>query len=187
MEPTVRSEPYPKHIQFPTEFLNGVENSGLPQHELHLKKSAVIILLRNLSARKGRCNGTRHRIIDAASRLVSAQRLDAEEDEEIVLIPKINARTRDGEWPFVMKRLQFPVRLAYGITFNRSQGQSLDRCGTTLPASAWTHGQLCVGLSRCGDKRSARACANQDEFRQLGLPENAACTRNAACPEALIN
>ena len=42
----------------------------------------MIILLRNLSTRKGRCNGTRCRAIDAASRLASAQRLDAEEDEE---------------------------------------------------------------------------------------------------------
>lgn len=44
---------------YTTEFLNTLEFSGVPPHKLTLKLGCVIMLLRNLSARDGLCNGTR--------------------------------------------------------------------------------------------------------------------------------
>ena len=44
---------------FPPEFLNSIQISGLPPHQLKLKVNQAIILVRNISNRKGLCNGTR--------------------------------------------------------------------------------------------------------------------------------
>ena len=62
-----------------------------------------------------------------------------------------------------MNRLQFPLRLAYAITFNKAQGQTLDKVlldGRTRKHrhheshGAFTHGQLYVALSRVQTRAS---------------------------------
>lgn len=67
---------------------------------------------------------------------------------EDVLIPRIPMIPND--LPFEFKRLQFPIRLAFAITINKSQGQSLDVCGINLELPVFSHGQLYVACSRVG-------------------------------------
>ena len=47
------------NAKFPVEFLNSLNLSGLPDHELHLKVGCVVMVLRNISPSIGLCNGTR--------------------------------------------------------------------------------------------------------------------------------
>ena len=51
--------------------------------------------------------------------------------------------------PVLLKRLQFPVRLAFAMTINKSQGQSVEHVGINLQTSVFSHGQLYVAFSRC--------------------------------------
>jgi ATP-dependent DNA helicase PIF1 len=51
---------------------------------------------------------------------------------------------------FGFKRLQFPVRLAFAMTINKAQGQSLQVCGLNLENPCYSHGQLYVACSRVG-------------------------------------
>lgn len=50
-------------------------------------------------------------------------------------------------------RVQFPLRTAYAMTINKSQGQTLTRIGLDLRSSPFAHGQLYVALTRA-QKRS---------------------------------
>jgi ATP-dependent DNA helicase PIF1 len=52
--------------------------------------------------------------------------------------------------PFEFKRLQFPVRLAFAMAFNKAQGQSLQVCGLKLENPCFSHGQLYVACSHVG-------------------------------------
>ena len=48
---------------------------------------------------------------------------------------------------FQLKRRQFPVHLAFSITINKAQGQSVRRVGIDLRVPVFSHGQLYVALS----------------------------------------
>jgi ATP-dependent DNA helicase PIF1 len=69
-----------------------------------------------------------------------------------VLIPRIPMIPTD--LPFDFKRLQFPVRLAFAMAINKSQGQSLEVCGINLEFPCFAHGQLYVACSRVGKPSS---------------------------------
>ena len=44
---------------YPVEFLNSLNLSGLPLHDIKLKVGAAVMLLRNLDPHSSLCNGTR--------------------------------------------------------------------------------------------------------------------------------
>ena len=48
-----------------------------------------------------------------------------------------------------MQRLQFPIHLAFAMTINKAQGQSVKHVGINLRTPCFTHSQLYVALSRC--------------------------------------
>jgi hypothetical protein len=52
---------------------------------------------------------------------------------------------------FTLTRMQFPIRLAFAMTINKSQGQSLLYVGVDLRKPVFTYGQLYVALSRTTD------------------------------------
>ena len=47
-------------LEYPVEFLNLLNPSGLTEHELYLKVGAPVILLCNFDVKAGHCNGTKY-------------------------------------------------------------------------------------------------------------------------------
>ena len=64
------------------------------------------------------------------------------------MLPKIALSLQDSALPINMARCQFPGRLAYCLTVNKAQGQSLRYVGIHLPKPVFSHGQLCIAVSR---------------------------------------
>ena len=65
-----------------------------------------------------------------------------------VLIPRIQLTPLDTLHPVTFNRRQYPLRLCYTMTINKSQGQSLKQAALYLPRKVFTHNQLYVVLSR---------------------------------------
>jgi len=51
--------------------------------------------------------------------------------------------------PFIFKLLQFPVRLAFAMTINKTQRQSLCVAGLNLENPYFSHGQLTMLYAPC--------------------------------------
>jgi hypothetical protein len=69
-------------------------------------------------------------------------------DGENRYIPRIllTNEMKGGGW--IHCRRQFPVRLCFAMTINKSQGQSVRTVGVDLHSPVFTHGQLNVAFTR---------------------------------------
>ena len=67
----------------------------------------------------------------------------------MVFIPRITLAPSAEDLPIPLRQQQFPIRLAFAMTINKSQGQSLAHVRLDLRSPVFSHGQLYVGLSRC--------------------------------------
>jgi ATP-dependent DNA helicase PIF1 len=134
-----------------------------------------IMLLRNLRPAEGLCNGTRLVITDIYPRIIKARILTGDYKGAEHLIPRIKLFSKDGDLPYTLERVQFPVRPCFAITVNKSQGQSLHTVGVDLQLPAFSHGQLYVALSRVTDVYEL----------SLLLREDVSTIRNIVYPELL--
>jgi hypothetical protein len=166
--------------RFPSEYLNSLSPAGMPQHRLCLKEGMPLMLLRNLNPMEGLCNGTRLIMKEVINgRLLKAVIANGDKAGRVVLIPRITLQPSDDVYAFQWQRRQFPVRVAFAMTINKSQGQSLERVCVWLEEPVFTHGQLYVASSRVGHPDNICFAIKQ----RPDLPPTA--TRNVVYKEVL--
>lgn len=141
---------------FPIEYVNSLTPSGMPPHKLILKVGAIVMLLRNINTYRGLCNGTRIIVINYQKEVLEGIILCGSHKGDHVLIPKLKLTSNETDAPVVFSRTQFPIRLAFCITINKSQGQTFNRIGIYLNDPIFSHGQLYVALSRAKDPNNIR-------------------------------
>lgn len=130
-----------------TEYLNTLNLPSLPPDKLRLRKHCIVMLIRNISINEGLCNGTRLQILDFSNHLLKCKVLTGDKKNEIVFLNRITLCCKD-EYGFTFKRRQFPIKLAFAMTINKSQGQTFDKIAIDLRKDVFNHGQLYVALSR---------------------------------------
>jgi hypothetical protein len=83
----------------------------------------------------------------------------------VVFISRMNIQPSNEDLHIPLSHRQFPVRLAFVMTINKSQGQSVTHVGLDLRVPVFSHGQLYVALSRCtsGNRIKALFPANSDD------------------------
>ncbi|KAF6141670.1 hypothetical protein GIB67_001222 [Kingdonia uniflora] len=55
--------------------------------------------------------------------------------------------SNETKWPFILRRQQFPLKVCFTITINKSQGQTPKNVGIYLSRPMFSHGQLYVAVS----------------------------------------
>jgi ATP-dependent DNA helicase PIF1 len=157
---------------YPAEYLNTLKFTGLPPHNLIVKIGAPIMLLRNLNLAGGMCNGTRMIVTQTLSKIIEARIVTGTRISQKVFIPRIVLIEKDEKLPFVFKRKQFPVKLCYAMTINKSQGQSLNKIGVYLPEPVFGHGQLYVAHSRSTSPQGLKMVIKQQPGKDPNTTKN---------------
>ena len=165
----------------PVEFLHSLNASGLPIAELRLKQGCPIIILRNIDSKRGLCNGTRATITRMSNRLLEICLMSGDHVGETALIPRITLTPSLTGLDFAIKLncRQFPIQLAFAMTINKSQGQTIKHVGIDLRKEVFAHGQLYVALSRATSPKHINVLLPHDSENNR--------TRNVVYSEILLD
>jgi hypothetical protein len=95
--------------------------------------------------------------------VIGANILKGKQLGQRVFIPRVDLIPSEDEFPVTIRRRQFPIRPAFAMTINKSQGQTFKRVGIYLPSPVFSHGQLYVAFSRATSKNNVRIKIQQTE------------------------
>jgi hypothetical protein len=166
-------------LNYPVEYLNEINCGTLPLAKLELKIGCPVMMLKNLDAPNGVCNGSRGILTRYSNRVLEVRLLTGQHAGQTVFIPRVANQPGEDENAFRFTRRQFPIRVCFSMTINKSQGQSVRHVGLDLRSPAFTHGQFYVAVSRVTSVSNIKAIWNE------GIEE--AKTQNVVYKEVLLD
>jgi hypothetical protein len=125
---------------------------------LHLKQEKV-----TLSSKIRLANNTRVRILEISPQKTAIRVQTLGNHPKSATIPRIRFKFRLQKGnSFQMTRIQFPLRLAYCMTYNKSQGQTLHKVLLDVTTPPFAHGHLYVALSRVTIMQTSESSAMEE-------------------------
>ncbi|PIA26872.1 hypothetical protein AQUCO_08600024v1 [Aquilegia coerulea] len=146
--------------------------SGVPNHLLELKVGIPVMLIRNINPRKGLCNGTRLVVTGLEPMLIRATIITGSKIGSKVTIHRVVASSAPTKWKFILQRRQFPLKVCFAMTINKSQGQTLQHVGIYLARPVFSHGQLYVAVSRITTRKGLKILIKREEDEPIGYTKN---------------
>jgi hypothetical protein len=165
-------------LNYPVEYFNEINCGSLPLAKLELKIGCPIMVLKNLDAANGVCNGSRGILTRHSNRVLEVRLLTGEHAGETVFIPRVANQPSEEENAFIFTRRQFPIRVCFAMTINKSQGQSVKFVGLDVRSPAFTHGQFYVAVSRVTSVSNLKVIWNE--------ADREAKTQNVVYSEVLL-
>ena len=153
--------------------------NGVPPNELNIKVNDICFLLRTISKRDHLCKNVRVKILQISTFKIKVLTLG--EVQSIRYIPRIRFKI-NHPIGFTLVRTQFPLQLAYAMTKNKSQGQTLPWSVNDVSVESFSHGQEYVAVSRPQEfLHTAMFCLEEQ------IIDGAVCFRNVVYPELFEN
>jgi ATP-dependent DNA helicase PIF1 len=147
--------------------LNEYTNSQVPNHTLTLKVDDICFIMRPLKA-SGLASNTRVRIHDIKHKVITVKILDSDNPNHFVFVPRMRFNfCLKYTSAYNMTRVQFPLKLCYGMTVDKSQGQSFEDVLLDFTDESFSHGQTYVGFSRARNYKNVRIIVQDDKVMDL--------------------
>ena len=146
-----------------TDFMSQINQPGVPPHILRLKIGCVCTVERNLLLTEKVAHNTKVILEKVAKHYLEV--LDPATKRHH-LIPRITFMVRLPKTSLTFTRRQYPLRLAYAVTVNKSQGQTLSMSVVDLRTDPFAHGQLYVALSRVKCRKDILVLSSPEDVHQ---------------------
>ncbi|XP_021733394.1 uncharacterized protein LOC110700196 [Chenopodium quinoa] len=135
---------------YPTKFINKLCPGGMSPHQLVLKKDCPVTLLRNIMPSEGLCNGTRLVCKTFLPNVIVCEISVGQYKGTPVFVHRANLRPpANSSYPFAFERKQFPIKLCFAMTINKSQGQTLNQVSIYLPRPCFFTWSVVCGTISC--------------------------------------
>ena len=98
--------------------------------------------MNSIPGARGHVNGARYIVTRLGERVIEAKIATGPFANNTILIPRIIFKPEDKTIPFEFQRRQFPIKVSFAMTSNKSQGQTFRQVGIHLKEDMFTHGQV---------------------------------------------
>ena len=143
------------------------KQNGVPDHQIVLKKGDLCFIMRTLNRKEKLSNNTRVVIREIYRYSIKVETISS--NPKTFLIPRIKFKVKLRFGGFGIIRTQFPLRLAYAMTKNKSQGQSIPFSLNDIRNPPFSHGHLYVSMSRATDVDQVRFFCNEDQIEECSI------------------
>ena len=99
-----------------------------------------IISLRSLDPHMGLYNGIRMVVVNTTSHVLECKLLKKDGEGQTVFTPRMIMDANTEEVGIPLRRKQFPIKVAFAMTINKAQGQSVKYVGLDLQTPVFLHG-----------------------------------------------
>ena len=104
-------------LNYPIEHLSEINCSGMPLAKLEIKIGCPIVVLKNLDAAHGCCNGSREILTRCSNRVLEVELITGSHVGQKVFIPRTNNMPTEDQIAFKFNRRQFPIRVCFAMCY----------------------------------------------------------------------